>query len=182
MVRKKTEPEYPLVLGSFLTHCVCTALTLSLISENTAVNEILTLGWREWLTLPELGIQHLKCKVDSGARTSAIHAYFIEPDSSSGIVRFGIHPKQGNQAITLTCEAKIVDQRKVTDSGGHQEMRYVIETPVSIGNLTWPIEITLTNRDMMRFRMLLGRTAMKGRCIVNPGKSFLFGKPEKALR
>ena len=155
---------------------------LSFHLEITAVNKILTLGWREWLTLPELGIQHLKCKVDTGARTSSIHAYFIEPDTKAGIVRFGIHPKQHNQSITLICEAKIVDQRRVTDSGGHQERRYVIETPVTIAGDTWPIEITLTNRDMMRFRMLLGRTAMKGRCIVDPGKSFLFGKPAKAFR
>lgn len=142
----------------------------------------ITLGWREWLALPELGIQHIKCKVDTGARTSTIHADFIEADTTTGIVRFGIPSKHNGEVVQLTCEEKIVDQRKITDSGGHPEVRYVIQTPVTIAGTSWPIEITLTNRDNMRFKMLLGRTAMKGKLRVDPGCSFLLGKPPKKLR
>lgn len=144
-------------------------------------NSLMVVGWREWVSLPELRVNAIKAKVDTGARTSSLHAYFVEPfsDAEGEKVRFGIHPIQHNEKIAITCVAPIVDFRKVTDSGGHQEKRYVIETPVRIGEHEWNIEMTLTNRDTMLFRMLLGRTAMKNRIIVNPAKSYLTGKKSK---
>ena len=133
------------------------------------------IGWREWVTLPELGIDKIKAKVDTGARTSALHAFALEPFSENGKdrIRFDIHPLQNNTEVTITCVADVVDYRRVTDSGGHSEMRYVICTPVSLGDKNWPIEITLTERDSMLFRMLLGRGAIRKRFSVNPARSFI---------
>lgn len=141
-------------------------------------SSLMLVGWREWISLPELGINAIKAKVDTGARTSTLHAYFVEPfsDVEGEKVRFGIHPVQHNDKITATCVAPVVDIRIVTDSGGHQENRFVIKTPIQIGGYEWNIEMTLTNRDTMLFRVLLGRTAMRNRIIVNPAKSYLVGK------
>ena len=138
------------------------------------------IGWREWCSLPELQIPNIKAKIDTGARTSALHAFFVEPYEENGrqMVRFGVHPIQKRVDIEIICCWPIKDFRQVSDSGGHQEMRYVIETQVKLGDRSWPIEMTLTNRDSMKFRMLLGRTAMPG-MLVMPDKSFLFGRPEE---
>jgi len=145
-------------------------------------DEILTLGWREWVGLPELGLPAIKAKVDTGARTSALHAFEIETFSEQGKsrVRFRIHPKQKDSNTVVTCVADIIDERTVTDSGGHREKRLIIETPMTIGPWSWPIEMTLTARDSMMFRMLLGRTAIKGLALVNPAMSYVVGmKPAK---
>ena len=138
----------------------------------------LTIGWREWVSLPELGIEHIKAKIDTGARTSALHAFSVRAFTKQGkkMVRFQIHPYQRKKDVVVECVAPILDKRWVTDSGGHREQRYVIESSVKLGDLVWPIELTLTNRENMKFRMLLGRTAMKGKLIVNPGRSYLVGK------
>jgi len=142
-------------------------------------NDLVIVGWREWLSLPALGLPSIKAKVDTGARTSCLHAFSVEPFENKGSqwVRFGIHPHQENTDTEIYCEAEVTDQRKVTDSGGHKEQRYVITTHFVLGTLRKPIEITLTNRDTMRFRMLLGRTAMEDSIIVNPSASYLLGKP-----
>ncbi|MDX2479100.1 MAG: ATP-dependent zinc protease [Desulfuromusa sp.] len=136
------------------------------------------IGWREWLSLPELNIEKIKAKIDTGARTSALHAFFVEPfvENDINMVRFGVHPLQRRLNIEVICQYPIKDYREVSDSGGHKEMRYVIETNVQLGNNIWPIEMTLTNRDSMKFRMLLGRTAMRN-IAVAPDQSYLFGSP-----
>lgn len=141
-------------------------------------NNLPLLGWREWLTMPHLNLPPIKCKVDTGARTSALHAYYVEPFDEDGAhkVRFGVHPMQGSTDTCIECVADIVDRRPVTDSGGHREERVVIRTPIRLGDQEWPIEITLTSRDNMRFRMLLGRTAINSRFAVDPAASYLQGK------
>ncbi len=151
------------------------------LHNNQRMNHINNIvGWREWVSLPELGIEWLKVKVDTGARTSAIHAFEVEEFFENGVkmVRFSVHPLQKRVDVVQTCIAPVVDERMVSDSGGHREKRYVIKTPVRLGEHEWPIEITLTNRDTMLFRMLLGRTALAGRFVVQSESSYLFGKPE----
>lgn len=136
------------------------------------------LGWREWVCLPELGIEYIKAKVDTGARTSALHAFSTEIYYEKGVkrVRFRVHPWQKRTDIEQTCSAEVVDERVVSDSGGHRERRLVIVTKVCLGDRCWPIEMTLTNRDNMQFRMLLGRTAIRAHYAVQPGASYLIGK------
>ena len=138
-----------------------------------------TIGWREWVALPALRIAKIKAKIDSGARTSALHAYYMEETTENGrrCVRFGIHPNQRDSRTRIHCRAEVLDERDVTDSGGHQERRLVILTPVVLGDRCWPIEITLTNRDTMRFRMLLGRAAIRRRYLIDPSASYRAGKP-----
>lgn len=144
----------------------------------------LVIGWREWLSLPDLGIPWIKAKVDSGARTSTLHAYYVESYEHEGEawVRFGVHPWQNNQDECVECAVPILDQRWVTDSGGHSEERFVIGTTVLMRDTRWPIEMTLTNRDTMKFRMLLGRTAMRRRFLINPGRSYLLGAKPRLLK
>jgi hypothetical protein len=141
-------------------------------------SERIVLGWREWVSLPQLGIDRIKAKVDTGARTSALHGFEIEPFEERGVqrVRFLIHPVQRDNDTVLECTADVVDRRKVRDSGGHQEMRWVIRSDIVIGPYRWPAELTLTSRDDMLFRMLLGRTAMSGMAVVDPARSYLVGK------
>ncbi|MDX8382073.1 MAG: ATP-dependent zinc protease [Ghiorsea sp.] len=140
-------------------------------------NDLIQIGWREWVALPELGITAIKAKVDSGARTSCLHAFFIEEFQKKGDawVRFGVHPKQKNTQDELVCEAKVIDRRYVSDSGGHREMRPIISTTLTIGNINFACEMTLTNRDSMKFRMLLGRTAMNNRMLIDTSKSYQQG-------
>lgn len=146
-------------------------------------NELITVGWREWVLLPELGLPWIKAKIDTGARTSCLHAFCLESFEKNGAewIRFGIHPHQNETESEIYCESKIIDKRIVSDSGGHKEQRYVISTTLKLCELQWPIEITLTNRDTMNFRMLLGRTAMMKRIVVNPAESYLLGRPAQDI-
>jgi hypothetical protein len=137
-----------------------------------------TLGWREWAAFPQLGIPAVKAKVDTGARTSTLHAFEVETRNPPrpGWVRFAVHPLQLRRDISAWCAAPIVDERFISDSGGHRECRLIIRTPVQVGALTWDIEMSLTNRDTMLFRLLLGRTALRGRFLIDPNRSFLAGR------
>jgi len=137
------------------------------------------LGWREWVKMPELGIEAIKAKVDTGARSSALHTFELKTFCEDGIarVRFCIHPFQHDLSVVKTCTATLLDERNVSDSGGHTELRPVILTPIVLGGVSKTIEVTLTNRESMKFRMLLGRTAMAGDFTVDPQKSYLLGAP-----
>jgi hypothetical protein len=139
--------------------------------------EPLKIGWREWVALPELEVDAIKAKIDTGARTSVLHAYRIEPFRRAGAlwIRFALHPIQRSEATKVTCEARAVDERLVRNSGGGVERRFVIRTMLRLGEDVWPIELALTNRDQMGFRMLLGRTALQGRALIEPGRSYLLG-------
>jgi hypothetical protein len=136
------------------------------------------LGWREWVALPEFGITRIKAKVDTGARTSALHAFNLQTFEQGGerMVRFRLHPVQHRTDQVVECVARVVDERDVTDSGGHTEKRLVIRTIVQIGDDKRRIEVTLTDRDNMLFRLLLGRTAVRPTYVIDPNKSFLLDK------
>ncbi len=142
-----------------------------------------TLGWREWISLPTLGISAIKAKIDTGARSSSLHAFDISAIEVNGEpwVEFKVHPQQHETVEFVTCRAPIKDYRQVTDSGGHRSMRYVIETSICIGGEQFLAEMTLADRSQMLFRMLLGRTAMKNRYTVDPSRSYCASqKPGKS--
>lgn len=137
-------------------------------------------GWREWVRLPDLlpdPADAVKAKIDTGARTSAIHAWDLEPFERDGTawIRFSLHPRQKDDAHIVQAEAPLVEEREVRSSNGEVERRAVVETTLVIGDERFPIEMTLTKRDQMGFRMLLGRTAMGGRLLVDPGSSYRTG-------
>lgn len=133
----------------------------------------LILGRREWVALPELGLSAVKSKVDTGARTSALHAENIQILGPAGKVRFTVYPLLDEPELAVPCEADIFDLREVTCSNGEREMRPVIVTRLSVGGRTWPIEVGLTNRDGLQHRMLLGRQAIQPGMLVDPTRSFL---------
>ncbi len=140
------------------------------------------LGWREWVALPEFGILQMKAKVDTGARSSALHTVDLETYSINGQtwLRFTVETKPKNGQL-IECHAPVKDRRLVSDSGGHKQRRYLIETQLVFGHHLIQAELTLTNRDSMRFPMLLGRTAMNLRFIIDPHASYLQGKPNLSL-
>jgi len=133
------------------------------------------LGWREWVALPDFGVGAIKAKVDTGARTSALHAYQVDEFEERGVrmVRFALHPYQRRSDVEVACLAAVADERWVSDSGGHRERRLVIVTTVQVGETRRAIEITLANRDTMGFRMLLGRSALQGRYLVDADGSYM---------
>lgn len=138
------------------------------------------LGWREWVALPEFNISEIKAKIDTGARSSALHAFAIEPYRKGGQqwVMFAVHPIQKHSDTVIECHAPVKDRRMVSDSGGHKQRRYVIETQLILGHSVITAEMTLTNRDSMLFRMLIGRTTMSTRFIIDPHASYLQGRPD----
>lgn len=137
----------------------------------------LIIGREEWCAFPELNIPAIKARIDSGAKTSCIHAVNIESFWKKDIkwVRFDVYPMQNNRRNKIHCEAKLIDKRHVKSSSGEKEKRYVIETLLVLGNEEWTIQATLTNRDSMSFRMLLGREAMNGRVLIDPAQKMLQG-------
>lgn len=141
-------------------------------------------GWREIAALPELGIRHVKVKVDTGARTSALHAADIVLVERRGanIVRFRVYTHEDNDTLSRPIECPLLSQRRVKSSNGQTETRPVISTRVIVGQEIWDAEVTLTTRDQMGFRMLLGRTALKRRFWVDPGRSNIQGEPARAPR
>ena len=134
-------------------------------------------GSEEWCAFPTLSIHAIKARVDSGAKTSALHAFNIRSFNRNGEqwVSFDIHPLQKSDTLILRCESPVVDRRTIRSSNGTSERRYVIRVPMVIGGQTWDIELTLTNRDSMGYRMLLGREAMQGRMLVDPSAHFNLG-------
>jgi hypothetical protein len=134
------------------------------------------IGWREWVGLPELDVSRVKAKVDTGARSSSLHAYDIEVFSRGrrDFVRFKVHPIQRETKTTIRCVVELHEHRHVRSSSGHREYRPIIRTLLELGGETWPIDLTLTARDAMGFRMLLGREAVRNRFVVDPGQSYLF--------
>ena len=141
-------------------------------------------GWREWLRLPDLGVEAIKAKVDSGARTSALHTHHYEvyeTEAGETRVRFVLHPRKGHREIEIEGDAKVVNFTEVKDSGGHVEKRPFIETRAVLGEHEWTISVSLTNREKMLFRMLLGRTAIRGRFLIDSGRSFLQSAELRAL-
>lgn len=137
------------------------------------------IGWREWVALPLLGADQVKAKIDTGARTSAVHAFRISPftDGGSPHVSFRLHPVQRRKSPEIECTAPVHDQRRVRSSNGEQQLRYVIRTPIIIGDRKIIAEVTLADRDQLGFRMLLGREALRTYFLIDPGRSFLAGNP-----
>ena len=135
----------------------------------------LTFGWEEWVSLPDLGLPAIKAKVDTGARTSALHAHDIEVfgPAKNPKVRFYVHPIGGRTDVAITCSAPLVDRREVTSSNGETEQRFVIASTLRVAGQSWPIEITLTNRATMTSRMLLGRQALADHISISPVEKHL---------
>ena len=142
------------------------------------------IGWREWVSLPDLGVDRVKAKIDTGARSSSLHAFDMVVFERDGkpFVRFKVHPIQRSSRETIEVEAPVLEFRKVRSSSGHAKKRPVIVTTVEALGTSWPIELTLANRDEMGFRMLLGREAVRGRMLVDAGASYFGGKPAQAKR
>lgn len=140
------------------------------------------IGWREWISLPGLGVPAIKAKVDTGACSSSVHAFdvsIVEDPQGHAIVRFKLHPYQHTSRVTVAAEAALVEYRRIRSSGGHETLRPVVLVDVELLDQRWPIELTLASRDTMGFRMLLGRQALRHRFVVDPGRSYLAGKRKR---
>jgi hypothetical protein len=163
---------------AYYVQSICEQPDSRMEMKNQKIEPKVIIGWREWITLPDLGVPAIKAKIDTGARTSAIHVIDLQAFEINGqqMVRFKINPLQKNKAVIRFCEAPVLERCKVKNSGGRSEIRYVIQTRACISELIWPINITLTNRDLMTFRMLLGRKALENGFLINPGRSFLTGR------
>lgn len=140
------------------------------------------IGWREWVGLPDLGIKRIKAKVDTGARSSSLHALDLEMFDQDGTdwVRFTVNPVQNRTNRRVEVTARVLEVRSVRSSSGIAQLRPVIVTNVELLGVTWPVELTLANRCEMGFRMLLGREAFRSRFLIDAGRSYYGGKPSKA--
>ncbi|MEQ8437567.1 MAG: ATP-dependent zinc protease [Ilumatobacter fluminis] len=152
------------------------------MSESSA--QLAVAGWREWIGLPDLDVSWVKAKLDTGARSSAIHAWDIEPFDRDGAewVRFQLHPWQMSDLDAVDVELPVVDRRTIRSSTGHEEERYVVRTKIRVLDLDLTADLTLTNRDEMGFRMLVGREALRGSILVDPGRSYIGPRPSRATR
>lgn len=148
---------------------------------NRKTSELPVIGWREWIGLPDLGIKKIKAKVDTGARSSSLHASNLQKYERDGVqwVRFHVHPIQRKSIEVIEVEAAVFEYRSVRSSSGKAVIRPVIVTNIELFGNTWPVELTLASRDRMGFRMLLGREAFRGRFLVDAGNSFYGGKPKR---
>ncbi len=136
------------------------------------------IGWREWLALPDIGVPGVKAKIDTGARSSALHTHDFEvfEDGGKELVRFHLHPLKDNDRLELSCVAPLLEYREVRNSFGHTESRPFIRTTAVIGEFAFEIDLSLTNREEMKYRMLLGRQSVADRFLINPSESFQFGR------
>ena len=152
-----------------------------MIKKIRNIKDLPVIGWREWVKLPDLGVKSIKVKVDTGARSSALHVFDLEEfeKDDEKWVRFKIYASQRTNKVVVKSEAKILEYRSIKNSGGKASLRPVIITNVTLLDDTWPVELTLANRDEMGFRMLLGREAMRRRFLVDPSGSYYNGKPKR---
>lgn len=136
------------------------------------------IGWREWVAFPDLGVGRIKAKIDTGAKTSAIHAFRVKTVIRDGVefAEFFLHPEQKRKKPEVFCSARVVGRRDIRSSNGRVEKRLIVRTRLSIGGREYPIELSLTNRDAMGFRLLLGRDAFRRKFVIDPSASFLLGK------
>lgn len=141
-----------------------------------------TIGWREWVQLPDLGVDEIKAKVDTGADNSSLHAFNIERFTRDDVamVRFEIHPRQKRKRPSIACEAEIIGEKKVKNPGGRREVRPIIKTTLVVAGKEIEARVNLTTRDEMTFRMLLGRRTIRKNFLIDPGRSYLGGRPEKS--
>ena len=151
--------------------------------DKEAKSDSKIIGWREWVSLSDLGLVAIKGKIDTGAKTSSLHAFDIElvEKETKTYVNFKVHPLQNDLTVVINCQALLIDRRIVTDSGGHKEERYVIRTTIVLSGIKKRIELTLTNRETMKYRMLIGRGALK-QFYIDPTQSYLAGKTLKQKR
>lgn len=141
-------------------------------------------GWREWVTLPDIAVPWIKAKLDTGARSSAIHAFDLVESHRDGQlwVQYAVHPWQGSDADPVTVESPVIDHREVRSSSGHSEERLVVPTRVTLAGRTITVQMTLSRRDEMGFRMLLGREALRQGFWIDPSRSYTAGRPPLAIR
>lgn len=150
--------------------------------EKRKKSRLPVIGWREWVGLPDFGIESIKVKVDTGARSSSLHAFNLQKFQRDGAnwVRFKVHPVQRKKIKTIEIEAEVLEYRTVRSSNGKATERPVILTHVELLGTVWPVELTLASRDNMGFRMLLGREAFRRRFLVDAGNSYYGGKPKRS--
>jgi len=146
--------------------------------ETVRPHETALVGWREWLAIPTLNIDRIKAKIDTGARTSSLHAFDVRSFTDRGAphVSFVVCPLQRRRRPAIQCVAEIHDERIVMSSSGHRQRRHVIRIEIDLAGVAWPIELTLANRDSLGFRMLLGREAVRNRFVIDPNESFIAGR------